>query len=529
MKHRLLRLLAGSVLSVAAAAACGADDAAAAALRFDISRFDVSGNSLLDPAEVARVLAPFAGKQRDFGDIQRALEALEAAFHQRGYSVVQVELPEQELNRDVVLLRVVENRIGRVSVSGNRHVDEANVRRALPALVEGRTPNMAALSTGLRLANDNPARKITLKLQSGEASGEVDAALEVADERPWKVSANLDNAGTEQTGKNHLGVVLQHANLWGRDHVLSLQYTTSVQEPSRVAVYGLGYHLPLYARGDSIDLFASYSNVDSGSVAAGIFDLAVSGKGAVAGARYNQYLARADKHEGKLVYGVDFKAYKNNVELQGLGLQLGRDVTVHPLSVAYLGSWTLERGEANLAVTLLRNVAGGAHGAQKDFDAARSGARANYRALRLASSLSRLLPGDWQARAVVNGQYTPDALVPGEQFGAGGAGSVRGFAERALSDDAGVAANLELYTPNWCGGARWQCRALAFYDAAHLWRRHALAGEAGGNGIGSAGLGLRVQFADMASLQLDYGHVLRAASAAPADGNRLHLRLALSY
>jgi hemolysin activation/secretion protein len=524
MKHRLLRLLAGSVLSAAVAAAWGADDAAAA-LRFDISRFEVSGNSLLEPAEVARVLAPFAGRQRDFGDIQRALEALEAAFHQRGYSVVQVELPEQELNRDVVLLRVVENRIGRVAVSGNVHVDEANVRRALPALVEGRTPNMAALSAGLRLANDNPARKITLKLQGGE----VDAALEVADERPWKASANLDNAGTEQTGKNHLGVVLQHANLWGRDHVLSLQYTTSLQEPSRVAVYGLGYHLPLYARGDSLDLFASYSNVDSGTVAAGIFDLAVSGKGAVAGVRYNRHFARAGNRDGKLVYGLDYKAYKNNVELQGLALQLGRDVTVHPLSVAYLGSWTLERGEANLGLTLLHNVAGGAHGAQADFTAVRSGARANYRALRLASSLSRLLPGDWQARAVVNGQYTPDALVPGEQFGAGGAGSVRGFAERAAADDAGLAANLELYTPNWCAGARWQCRALAFYDAAHLWRRHALAGEAGSAAIGSAGLGLRVQYADMASLHLDYGYVLRAGGAAPADSKRLHLRLALSY
>lgn len=528
MNHRLLRLLAGSVLAVAVGAAWGADGADAA-LRFDISRFEVSGNTLLDPAEVARVLAPFAGKGRDFGDIQRALEALEAAFHQRGYSVVQVELPEQELNGAVVQLRVLETRIGRVIVSGNVHVDEANVRRALPTLVEGQTPNTEALSTSLRLANDNPARKITLKLQSGEQAGELDAALEVADERPWKASVNLDNSGTEQTGKTHAGFVLQNANLWGRDHVLSLQYTTSPERPDRVKVYGIGYHLPLYARGDSLDFFASYSNVDSGTVAAGIFDLAVSGKGSVAGARYNQNFARVGNYERKLVYGVDYKAYKSNVELQGLGLQLGHDVSVHPLSAAYLGSWTLSRGEANFGLTLLYNVAGGEHGSQADFTAARSGARADYRALRLAGSVSRALDGDWQLRAIVNGQYTPDALVPGEQFGAGGAGSVRGFAERVLAEDAGLAANLELYTPNWCGGATWQCRALAFHDVAHLWRRHALAGEADSVAIGSAGLGLRLQFATSASLQLDYGQVLRGGGAAAADSKRLHLRLALSY
>ncbi len=528
MNHRLLRLLAGSVLAAAVGAAAGADGDAAA-LRFDISRFDVSGNSLLDPAEVERVLAPFAGKGRDFGDIQRALEALEAAFHRRGYSVVQVELPEQELNRDVVLLRVVETRVGRVNVKGNVHVDAANVRRALPALAEGRTPNVTALSKGLHLANDNPARKITLKLQSGAQAGEVDADLEVVDERPWKASVNIDNTGSEQTGKSHAGFVLQHANLWGRDHVLSLQYTTAPEKPGRVSVYGAGYHLPLYARGDSLDFFASYSNVDSGTVAAGIFDLAVSGKGAVAGARYNQNFGRVGRYEPRVVYGIDYKAYKNNVELQALGLQLGSDVTVHPLSAAYLGNWKLERGEASLGLTALVNIPGGAHGSQSDFTAARSGARAAYRALRLAGSATRVLDRDWQVRAIVNGQYTPDALVPGEQFGAGGAGSVRGFAERVLSDDAGLSANLELYSPNWCSGANWQCRALVFHDAAHLWRRHALTGEAGSAAIGSAGVGLRLQFASSASLQMDYGQVLRGGGAAADNSKRLHLRLALSY
>ena len=35
-----------------------------------------------------------------------------------------------------------------------------------------------------------------------------------------------------------------------------------------------------------------------------------------------------------------------------------------------------------------------------------------------------------QLRAIVNAQYSRDELVPGEQFGAGGASSVRGFQHR---------------------------------------------------------------------------------------------------
>src|SRR5690349_16659168 len=89
----LARLFAGTVLAVAVSAAWADDE-----VRFQISRFDVSGNTLLSPAEVQAAVAPYTGPGRDFGDVQRALEALEALYHAHGYMVVSVQLPEQELN-----------------------------------------------------------------------------------------------------------------------------------------------------------------------------------------------------------------------------------------------------------------------------------------------------------------------------------------------------------------------------------------------------------------------------------------------
>jgi len=330
MKYRLAALLATSLFASAALA----EDV----IRFDISRFEVQGNTLLPPAEVDRVVAAYAGKNRDFGDVQRALEALEAAYREAGYSVVKVELPEQELDRGVVRLTVVQTKIGRVTVKNNRYFDEANIRRSLPDLEGGKTPNLNRISNELKLANENPSKKVTMKLQSSEQDDEVDAALDVSDENPWKAMLNADNTGTAQTGRTHVGVVLQNANLFGLDHVASLQYTTSAQEPSRVKVYAAGYHIPLYSLGDSLDFFASYSNIDSGTVTAGVFNLAVSGKGAVYGARYTQSLAKRGNYESKLQYGIDYKAFKNSVVL--LDQELGNNVTVHPISVSYMGSWT---------------------------------------------------------------------------------------------------------------------------------------------------------------------------------------------
>lgn len=535
MKKHFARAVAGSLLAAAVHAAWAADAAPAdpaesadpGIVRFDISRFEVSGNTLLTPVQVEAAVAPFAGRARDFGHVQQALEALEAAYHARGYQVVRVQLPEQELNGGVVRLVVQQTTIGKVTVSGNRHFSEANVRRSLPALMEGATPNLDRISASLRLANESPARQVQLKLQSGVADDSVDARLEVRDQSPWRASLNLDNSGSSATGKTYAGVVLQHANLWGRDHVASLQYTTTAEEPGKVAVWGAGYHIPLYALGDSVDLFASHSNIDSGSVTAGLFNLNVNGKGSVAGVRYNQVLARRGERDTCLVYGIDYKAFRNNVLFAGQNF--GNDVTVRPLSIGVVSSMPLGGALANWSVTLLRNLPGAGRGDAADFARARSGAEAHYTILRFAGAYARSLGGDWQARLLLNGQVSGDALVPGEQFGAGGGASVRGLDERTLSSDSGASLNAELYTPSLCASSRWQCRVVGFVDAAHGRRHHALAGELARASIAGTGLGLRVSLGQSLNLQADYGHVLDDGGIPGAGKNKLHVRATLAY
>ncbi len=524
MKLCLARLVAGSVLAAAVGAAWAIEP-----IRFEISRFEVSGNTLLPAAEVQAAVAPYAGSGRDFGDVQRALEALEALYHAHGWNVVTVQLPEQELNGGVVRLNVIQTKVRQVEVTGNRWFSEANVRASLPTLVPGATPNLNDVSRNLKLVNENPAKKVKLSLAGADVGGEdvVDAKVEVADERPWRVMFNADNTGTASTGKTHAGVMLQHADLWGRDHVGTLQYTTTAERPDRVAVWAAGYHVPLYALGDSVDLFASYSNVDSGAVNAGLFDLTVSGKGAVYGARYNHVLPKRGDLESRIVYGLDVKAYRNNVVF---GTQnFGNDITVRPLSIAYAGSHAAPDGQTDFSIALLQNVPGGSRGGAEDFAAVRSGAKAGYRMVRFAAAFTNVIAADWQTRVLLNGQWTRDALVPGEQFGAGGATTVRGFGERDLATDTGIVSNVELYTPDLCNRAGWQCRVLGFYDTAWGERNRALASELHRAAISSTGLGLRFAAGSAASVQLDYGHGMHVGQVAATSRNKLHVRVVLAY
>ena len=99
--------------------------------------------------------------------------------------------------------------------------------------------------------------------------------------------------------------------------------------------------------------------------------------------------------------------------------------------------------------------------------------------------------GDCQFRWGMSGQVTRDMLVPGEQFGIGGADSVRGFLEREIIDDNGYRGTLELYGPDFGGkvpvsGAR--MRALAFTDWGVVKRVHPAVLELHGQHVGSVGV-----------------------------------------
>lgn len=536
MKYRLLPLLAGACLYAALFNGAFAAEGDPSFVHFDINRFDVRGNTLLPQETIDGLVSRFTGKGRDFADVMGALEALENAYHARGYQLVRIDLPEQELDHGVVTLNVVQIKIARVKIEGNKYFDDDNIRHALPALTSWEAPNMQAVSKSLKLSNENPAKKVVMSMKSGEEDDYVDANLAVTDESPWSGTLNLDNTGSKQTGKTLAGFVLQDANLFGLDHVLSLQYTTTVEKPGSVKVYGAGYHVPLYALGDSLDFFGSYSNVNAGSVpiVAGILDIGVTGKGIVFGTRYNHNLPTAGNYESKLVYGLDYKAYKNSQQFLGPSVVSGNDtihndVTVHPVSIAYQGNWGQINRSLGFGVTFLHNIPGGSHGGQQDFNT-RVGAADDYNALRANAAFLQVLPADWQLRVALNGQYTNDALIPGEQFGAGGATSVRGFDEREIADDSGFVGNVEIYTPPLCSNNQWQCKMLAFYDHGYVKHNRALPDEILSRSISSIGVGVRMAFRKNVDLQVDYGHVLQAQATSTQRGdNRLHARLSLNF
>ena len=499
----MLRALAALLLCLAAGSTL------AQAPAFEVRSFDVSGGTLLTPAQIDQALAPFRGPGKTFADLTRATEALEDAYQARGYSAVRVSVPEQELRDGVVRLRVVEQRLGRIAVEGNRVFGENNVRRSVPSLREGAPPNTDEIARELQLAAEHPVKQTQVTLRAGAAEDQVDALVRVVDDKAWRGFLTLDNTGTGETGYGRVGLGYQHSNLFDRDHVLTAQYITSPTQPGDVEIYGAGYRVPFYGLHSALDMVAGYSNVNSG-VVQGLF--AVAGQGTIAGAHWSWYPRHWGALEHKVSAGLDYRAFSNQVTFQNQGVV--PDITVHPWSAAYFGVLRDAVSETTFNAGFSRNIPGGNDGTQDDFDRTRAQSTATYQVLRYGFTYLRQVFSTWQARALVNVQYTQDALVPGEQFGVGGPDSVRGYTLREVVNDRGYSGQLELYTPELAGNMHLsdshKLRAVGFYDFGSVKRNHALPGEQLGDSIASVGIGVRLGIGKPFSARLDFAHLTQS-------------------
>jgi hemolysin activation/secretion protein len=510
-----------------------APSAAGDELKFEIRRYHVDGNTLLPQEDIDRLTAPYTGKRKDFGDVQRALEELQKLYQTSGYSGIQISLPEQELDRGEVIFKVIEPKIGRVLVEGNQHFSAENARRSVPSLVPGTTPKAREIAASVKLVNENPAKQSAVLLRPGGTDDEVDAVIRVADVRPVRYSVSFDNTGNEETGKYRTAFAFQNANLFDRDHVLTMQYITSPKNRNDVEVFGVGYRIPLYEQGDSIDLVAGYSTVDSGTVQ-DLFN--VSGQGSIYAMRYNHNFRKIGDLDHRLVYGLDYRIYQNQAVPVGSTSNVIPDITVHPVSLTYGGQLRADQRDASFYVNFSQNIPGGNDGAQANFDASRLDAPATYRIWRLGGVYTYSFQDAWQFRMKVDTQYSQDPLIAPEQFGIGGAESIRGFNERYTSNDKGYRSNWEIYTPDLSGLLKFEkarLRLLTFYDTGHVSRNSPQPGELANASLDSAGLGIRMSYGTNFTAKADYARVMhdgtQATSVEPAGRYRWHVSIAYVF
>lgn len=466
---------------------------------FDIDSFLVSEDNPLSDAKTRSLLAPYVGKDRGIDDIENAADALEKAITTAGFSFFRVSFPPQELTDGVIELMVKSYAIGKVSVSGNKHYADRNIAASLPALKSGKSPNAKAISRALRVANLNAGKRVSVTLSPGEVENQIDAVISVVDQKPVVLSAWLNNTGTEASGDFRVGASVTHRNLFGRDHSGSLSFITSPEGIDDVQQIAIGYRIPIYKLGGSVNLVAVQSDIDTGTVA-GVFD--VAGRGEVFGLGYSHVFSNLGAYNHGLSVQLSDKLFDNDIQFQGS--QLLEDVRSRPLALSYQGSWRNEAGlELSGSISASSNLGGGQFNDERSYELARVGASNDWTKFDIGLNVQFSLK-NWLYTAAAKYATTSDRLITGEQFAVGGTSSVRGLEERELRGDEGYQLNFQAWAPEVIKGLR----PVAFLDAGRVQNNAPVEGELDSDSVVSVGFLFNWNPINKVTASASYGYLL---------------------
>lgn len=471
---------------------------------FDIDEYRVEGADALPQIEVEEAVYPFLGPQRTAEDVDKARAALEKAYHDKGLQTVSVAVPQQDATRGFVVLKVSENKVGRLRVKGSRYFDLDKIKQKAPSLQEGTVPNFNAVTKDIVALNLLPDRKVTPALRAGVAPGTVDVDLNVEDKPPIHGSIEVNNRQSPFTTPDRVTATVHYDNLWQEGHSATFTYLVAPERRSDAEVFSGSY----LARTELDWVNILVYGLTSSSNVATVGGTNVVGPGQVIGTRAVFTLPS----KGELVHtfsvGPDYKHFEQLVG-QG-GDSFSSPVTYAPIVGSYAATWQGDGRLSQLNASITGNLRG--IGSSTDaFQNRRAGATASFVALRSDISHTQDLPEGVQLFMKLQGQLADQPLVSSEQFSLGGIDTVRGYLESEVLGDYGGYGTIELRSPN-IGTAvadtttddkgnkqpkfnpidEW--RFFVFGDAGRDYIHFPLAGQAKQLDLASYGIGTRFKF-----------------------------------
>lgn len=497
-----------------------------------IQEYRVLGAKTLPALEVEEAVYPYLGPGRTSEDVEKARAALEKAYQDKGFQTVQVQIPEQQVKRGVVLLEVVENKVGRLRVKGSRYFDLNKIKAKIPSLAEGKVPDFNDVSRELVGLNQWADRRVTPTLKPGVEPGTVDIELNVKDTFPLHGSLELNNRYSADTEPLRVSGAVNYNNLWQLGHSAGASFQVSPQNLDQVKVFS-GYYIARFASVDWVSLMLQ--GVKQNSNVSTLGSVAVAGRGEVIGARALISLPpRKDFYQSASV-GIDYKHFEQEV---GLGTTragatataastITTPVSYYPLSANYTATWVAKNYTTDLNAGVNLHFRG-MGSSTRQFDDNRYNADGNYIYFRGDVSHTQKLPGGLELFAKVQGQLANRPLVSSEQFGGGGLGTVRGYLEAEVLGDNAGAGTLELRSPSlfgWWGRSDTEWQIYAFAEGGLLNLHDPLPEQTASFRLASVGVGSRLRFLDYLNGSVDLSLPLISQTVTDAHDPFLSFRV----
>lgn len=459
-----------------------------------IAKVVTDKSDILTDEELRSALSRYEHRQLNQDELRHVVDDINRLYAAKGFTTARAVLPPQTVQDGVVRVRLIESRIGKVTVQNSTHTRNSYFLSRV-SMTHGELLKPETLQQQLAYFNGTNDLKIRAVLQPGETFGSTDVVLQTEGPSELEFTTFSDNAGRDTIGLYRAGTTVTYRSLFGNRDPLTATFLGA----NGTLMGGGGYSVPLGTRGTRLGGTFSYNGI--------ALNGGVLGSTGMVGHSYDAALRLSHPvlvRPNQALSGSLSAHYKSS-SLSAEGFPLSRTLV---RSLEFSTDW--QRFDAH-GMWFANNVLSGG------FDNFKRGF------FRYNGAVSRIVTFSPNVTATFRGAGQVSAinpLVPIEQMQIGGATSVRGYPEAALIGDRAYAATAEVGFPvlpnEW---TRKRLKMAAFVDGGGVF-------EEGLNGSArprdtkllSTGFGFVLKLSQHMSGRIDFGVPLRNRAGIPDVG-----------
>ena len=493
--------------------------------KFRVKKFVFKGNTVFNKQQLEAVVAPYLGREISFAQLLQARSAITKLYVDQGYITSGAFIPVAENQKiqaegGVFTIQIVEGKLEEINVSGSsrlkKYVQMRLYKAASPVL------NREHLLKALQLLQLDPLiERISARLSQGSQVGKSFLNVQIKAHQPIKIEAFTDNFSSPSVGSIQKGLRLTNTNLLGLGDIFSFDYRNN---DGKYAYFGI-YSVPLNTKNGTIKF--SYANVSSNIVEPPFDEIDIIGDSRTYELSFRQPMVQEVNKNSTSEFALGITASRQESETSLLDtpypLSRGADDSgrTRISAIRFFQEWTTKN---NREVFYGRS--------QFSF-----GVNAFDATINLNSPDSRFFAwrgqGIWRSRIGRRShtflllrtdlQISDRPLVAFEQFGLGGATTIRGYRQETFLTDNGFLFSAELRTPIFIGESS-KLYFIPFVDVGTGWNNGELEEIANTSQqqegtLASFGLGIQYQLGKYFNARVDWGIPLISVENSNSNSN----------
>lgn len=499
--------------------------------RFVLKSVRFDGNTFFSSKDLAPYADAYLGQSAGFKELDAIARSVTEHYRSRGYLTSRAYMGPQRIENGAVTIQVIEGRLGRTLVEGNRYFSTEKIQEALTLPASDGPFEFGALEKRIRFLNRNPDFRSSAYLTPGETPLTSDLHVKVEDKLPLHTAYEFNNRGTKLTHRSRHLVSGTHNNFTGNLDTLSL--TAGLAEEGAFQALSGAWSVPFWNTGTLFLLSGSY--VDS-ALKKHLAPSDITGTSWSVVPAVFQELIATPRQQLVLYTGFEIKDSKTST--------VGEKTSLDRLRVLVAGPrWSRldASGRTSLSADIhwgIPRFLGGSEAEDLDASRVRAGGDFVYysgsvsRAQRLPFGLTGVLKG--------SGQWSDTALTSPEQFSIGGSSTVRGYPEADSAGDYGYVGTAEISAPlpapdGWLvpftdSRVNQSVRWLGFFDAGKAFDHdRAARTDVKDRMLMGVGFGFRLYLKNSVTAQFDYGWPVGDDSTDQGDQPQAHFSVRAGF